>query len=135
LVQTAPGSFDKHVAEEQNPSHYVFLLRKLELQPVEADTQQEAFVRQQVNQGSIAFFPLEAMCMQAKHDDSEGGDIKVFPLPAPPRHPAPPSPPHHPAHPPKLPLPAPQTTPLMAPPCPASSAADPPPPLSLAVVG
>ncbi len=77
--QAAPGSFDTHVAEQQNPSHYVFLLRKLELQPVEADTQQESYVRQHVNQGSIAFFPSKALCMQAKRDDSEGEDIKVTP--------------------------------------------------------
>ncbi len=65
------------MAEEQNPSHYVFLLRKLELQPVEADTQQEGFVRQHVNQASIAFFPSKAMCMQAQRDDSQGGDLQV----------------------------------------------------------
>ena len=80
--QAAPGSFDRHVAEEQNPSHYVFLLRKLELQPMEADTQQEAFVRQHVNQASIAFFPSKAMCMQAKRDDSEGGDLQASSTPS-----------------------------------------------------
>ncbi len=94
LAQAAPGSFDKHVAEEQNPSHYVFLLRKLELQPVEADTQQEAFVRQHVNQASIAFFPSKALCMQAKRDDSEGGDLQALPAPAsaPPQPARPPGP-------------------------------------------
>ncbi len=93
MEQAAPGSFDRHVAEEQNPRHYVFLLRRLQLQPAEADTGQEAHVRGHVNQGSIAFFPSKAICMQSKHDDSAGHELKVSLAPPPPR-PAPPRPRH-----------------------------------------
>jgi hypothetical protein len=75
--QAAPGSFERHVTEEQNPNHYVFLLRKLELQPAELDSSQEAYVRAQVAAGSIEFLPSKAICMESRRDDNAGDELKV----------------------------------------------------------
>lgn len=75
-----PGSFDRHVAAEQNPHHYVFLLHKLEAQSPEDDSNQERHVRHALRQpdAAAAFLPQTAIVLQARHDDSAAQDGKVM---------------------------------------------------------